>query len=145
MSAVLIMVIIIGVPPLRSDHSYSKVATSERQGTSAIGYTTLAVGGGTDVGPLEATLDLTEDTTPTTVQVGYTVNLLSSDYRQIGTADTMTGDTLHGHKIPPDYVKVAVKKMQADGIKSLLGGNDEPLTAGSITAWPVKYTKKVQL
>ena len=81
----------------------------------------------------------------TATEIGHSVQLLSTAYQALGIAITMTGDNLHGHEIPSGMCKVAVQKIDPS-VKpwpSLKGFSDEDLVVGSITAWPIKFMRKV--
>ena len=41
------------------------------------------------------------------------MNLLSTEYKIIGTAITITEQLLHGHNIPDGYIKAAIQKITA--------------------------------
>ena len=134
--------------PIQSavEHDYTKPyasSVSVRPSTShraQPGYTTLATKGSDD-----HQITLEQSSTCTSTAIGHSVHLLSSGYQQLGTAITMTGDSLHGHSIPDGYSKVAIQKIDPN-VKpwsSLKDFNDEDLVAGSITAWPIKFMRKV--
>lgn len=69
-----------------------------------------AVGGGKNVNVSEKAATDTE----TTLEIGHTVNLLTSSYKSVGTALLMTGNVLHGHNIPKEYKKVVIQKIGND-------------------------------
>ena len=95
------------------------------------GYTTLNVGGGEEVDTLEVTVD-------GETELDQSVNLLSTNYRTVGTGVTMSGTRLHGHEIPTGYVKVAIGRIETDiQLWPNLQTDEASLTSGSITAWPV--------
>ena len=84
----------------------------------------------------------TQGESPKTCTIGQSIQLLSSSYIPIGTAVTMTGDKVHGHDIPDGYVRIAIVNIDA-GVKPLVRGDDEDLTKGSITAWPLNFMRKI--
>ena len=134
-----------GVPPKpiqsSSEHNYTKqlndsVPPRQRAGH---GYTTLTTKGGDEHVKLDQ-----DQKTDHELKIGHSVHLLSTNYDIVGTAVTMSGN-LHGHSIPDGYSKVAIQKIDPN-VKpwsSLKDFNDEDLVAGSITAWPIKFMRKV--
>lgn len=74
--------------------------------------------------------------------IGQSIRILSSSYLPIGTAVTMTRDKVHGHDVPDGYVKIAVVSIDS-GVKPLVRGDEEDLMKGSITAWPLKFMRKI--
>ena len=133
-----------GVPPdvatITDDHQYCKPSRSIEMHPPKPGHTSLSVCGSRsrEVCLAEAAAE--------EVKCGGMVNLLSSNYKVIGTAITISGNILHGQELPNRFVKVAVQTI-TDGIKAWLGLNDDGcvLTPGSITAWPIGLTRKIKL
>lgn len=125
------------------EHSYSKeshgLATGSAHGTSKPGHTTLSVKGSHDS---EIVLNTEVDPNESTCSIGASVMLLTLSYEEIGSAVTMSGEHIHGQDIPDGYIKVAINWINA-GIHPLVGGIDEELTAGCITAWPKKFTRRI--
>ena len=136
-----------GVPPKpiqsSSEHNYTKqlndsVPPRQRAGH---GYTTLTTKGGGDE---HVKLDQ-DQKTDHELKIGHSVHLLSTNYDIVGTAVTMSGNLLHGHSIPEGFTKVSVQRIE-QGRKpwpSVKGLDDEELANGSITAWPMKFMRKV--
>ena len=133
-----------GVPPkpLQSsiEHNYTKPSIdSVPPQSQRAGYTTLTTkGGGDDQVKLNQKTDHE-------LRIGYSVHLLSTNYDVVGTAITMSGDQLHGHSIPEGFTKVSIQRIE-QGRKpwpSVKGLEDEELVNGSITAWPMKFMKRV--
>ena len=124
------------------DHSYSKAhsgaSVDTPKSSTATGRTTLAVQSNcTNVGPLE------EETPTVPTTMGHSVSLMSSQYKIIVAGITMSGDNLHGHKIPSGFTKLAISKIDPDvELWAGLKGDDE-LTSGCITAWPLKFMKRL--
>ena len=85
---------------------------------------------------------LEQSTAGTSTKIGHSIQLLSGTYKAIGTAVIISGSALHGHEIPSGYSKVAVDGIDAN-VKPWPAGDDENLYSGSITAWPVKFTRKL--
>lgn len=106
------------------------------------GYTTLSVKGSSDHSIVLGSLE--QSTTGTSIEIGHSIQLLSSTYKAVGTAVIMSGSQLHGHEVPSGYSKVAVDKIDAN-VKPwpAVKGDDENLSSGSITAWPIKFTRKL--
>ena len=67
------------------------------------------------------------------------MQLLSKD-SVVGSAIVIAGDDLHGHKIPPGYSKVCIQWI-SDTDAWIKTAFDEPLAAGSFTAWPLNGMK----
>jgi hypothetical protein len=103
------------------------------------GYTTLTTKGGGDE---HVNLDQKSDDE---LKIGHSVHLLSTNYDVVGTAITMSGNHLHGHSVPEGFTKVSVQRIE-QGWKpwpSVKGLEDKELVNGSITAWPMKFMRKV--
>ena len=79
------------------------------------------------------------------VEFSCSVNLLTSSYKVVGTAMTMSGTSLHGHDLRAGYVKVAIQAIEAVHSWPNLETDGSALTAGSITAWPVKFMRNIKL
>ena len=95
------------------------------------GYSTLAI---TQENDHSTRLDLVEKSTHTSVEFGRSVSLLSSAYKVVGTGLIMDGTTLHGHAVPK-VAKVATGGKPWPSLKD----DNEDLSGGSITAWPLKF------
>ena len=130
-----------------TEHTYAKhtsptVPAPSSNSGHAPGFTTLSTKGSGDDSLVLQSLE--ESTASTSTEIGHSIQLLSSTYKAIGTAVTMSGSVLHGHDIPSEYSKVVVDKIDAN-VKPwpLIKGDDENLSSGSITAWPIKFTRKL--
>ena len=141
-----------GVPPkpIQScvEHDYT-VKTSAGQNSlisARAGFTTLTTKGcGDDQVALQLDLGEGQSTPDQEVKAGHSVHLLSSSYQRVGTAVTMSGRQLHGHPIPEGFCKVVIGALEQirKPWPSVKGGHDEDLVNGSITAWPLKFMRKV--
>ena len=132
------------VPPdvtTADDHNYctSAKAVKTAPNNTKIGHSTLSITSNHDVRLPEAAA--TED-----VECGGTVNMLSSEYKQIGTGLIISGNILHGMELPPGFVKLAIQTIH-DNTQSWPGLKDDGcmLTPGSITAWPVRFIRNIKL
>ena len=103
----------------------------------SVGHSTLSTSVGSEV-------SLTEARENNIVEIGGTVRLLSSSYERIGTALTMSGTVLHGRDLPAGYVKVAINAVDENVVSWPTLKSDECLlTSRSITAWPIRFTRKL--
>ena len=89
------------IPAVSIDHPYSIPSTSVemRPKPCRIGRNSVSVISGEEV-------NLCEAVEGEAVEFGCSVNLLTSSYKVVGTAMTMSGTSLHGHDLPAGYVKV---------------------------------------
>ena len=75
------------------------------------------------------------------LKIGHSVHLLSTNYDIVGTAVTMSGNH-HGHSTSERFTKVSVQWIEQTW-PLVKGLNDEELANGAITAWPMKFMRKV--
>ena len=125
----------VGVPPkpVQStiEHDYTKPSSCPPSTLHHAGYTTLTTKGSDDGQVL-----LEQSSACEHIKIGHSIHLLSTSYQVVGTAVTMTGDSLHGHNIPSEYTKIAIKKIDpnVNPWPSVKGLDNEPLTNGSVRA-----------
>ena len=93
---------------------------------------------------MDIVLDKPSDSQMSNCTLGASVQLLSDSNTPVGTAVTISGEKVHGHKIPDGFIRVAVDKLNP-GVTPLVkgSGSDEDLTSGCITAWPLKFTRQI--
>ncbi len=101
------------------DHYCKSSKKVETPKHSKVGHCTLSASSGSDVFLLEAT-------TEKVVECGRTVNLLSSQYEQIGTA-------------------ITISERIAESCDPGLKGDGHVLKQGSISAWPIRFMQNVNL
>ena len=126
-------------PSAHNDHTYASTSSlslaKQFPQHPKQGFTTLGMKGATNsVGPLE-------ESSPD-IAVGHTIHL-SQDGCVIGTATAMGGDQLHGQPVPIGYIRITINEI-VPGIRSMVTTtfDDEFLSAGSITAWPIADMRK---
>ena len=105
------------------------------------GFSTLATKGSSDaVGPM-GTTSLNND-----IDIREHVQLLSDKDIVLETATTIGGSQLHGNTLPPTLVRVVIEEITSNVHPTVTSAfDDEMLTVGSITAWPLDRIRKLNI